>query len=179
MQVVGSRGYVALRQLFNTKTTTLLPFRYLAHKSNRSQEIKFNDSVTPPTLYDQIGPAHAVSNIRPVKFYKPDNESKLHQKYRLLREETIEWNQDFWAKHNKEFAEAREKFITKVCADNHPKELKKRTISSEEMSEFYKSFLDAKWSSHLQYNIEWQKRNFRIAALSIVVAIENIFRPKM
>jgi hypothetical protein len=44
------------------------------------------------------------------------------------------------------------------------------------MSEFYKQFLNDKWMSHLRYNYEWQKRNFKIAALSIAVAAQKIIK---
>ncbi len=72
--------------------------------------------------------------------------------------------------------QAREKFVAKVMREKYPHELNKKTISTEEMSDFYKTFLDAQWSSHLNYNLEWQKRNFTIAALSILVGFENLFK---
>ena len=34
-------------------------------------------------------------------------------------------------------------------------------MSAEDMSEFYKAHLNARWRDHLDYNIEWQRRNFR------------------
>ena len=55
--------------------------------------------------YDEIGPAHPVSNLRQMRYLIPANESELHRKYRLLREETWHWSNEFWAKHNTEFAE--------------------------------------------------------------------------
>jgi len=72
--------------------------------------------------------------------------------------------------------QAREKFVTKLLKERYPHDVNKKTISTEEMSEFYKKFLDSQWSAHLGYNVEWQKRNFKIAALSFLVGIENILR---
>ena len=47
------------------------------------------EQVTPPlTNHDHIGPPDPVSNLRRVRFYIPPNESPLHKKYRLLREDT-------------------------------------------------------------------------------------------
>jgi hypothetical protein len=60
--------------------------------------------------------------------------------------------------------------------EKYPHDLNKKTISVEEMSQFYKNFLDSQWSAHLKYNVEWQKRNFKIAALACLVDFENIFR---
>ena len=42
----------------------------------------------PPPQHDQIGPPDAVTNLRPVRLHIPPNESKLHERYRLLREDT-------------------------------------------------------------------------------------------
>lgn len=54
---------------------------------------------------DYIGPPDPVSNLRPIAFYKPKNESGLEKKYRETREETQDWNQNFWTKHNNSFAQ--------------------------------------------------------------------------
>jgi len=70
--------------------------------------------------------------------------------------------------------QAKEKFVKNVLDERYSREVKK-TLSNEEMSEFYKHFLNDKWMSHLRYNFEWQKRNFKIAALSIAVASERIW----
>ena len=44
------------------------------------------------------------------------------------------------------------------------------------MSVFYKAFLDDNRASHVAYNVEWQKRNARILALSVAVWIESKFK---
>ncbi len=106
----------------------------------------------------------------------PENESTLHKRYRLLREDTIRFNHEFWARQNSEFSQQKEAFMTRVLEERYPDEPGKRTLSSDEMSEFYKQHLDGKWRAHLDYNIEWQKRNFRILGLSVLVALENVFR---
>lgn len=52
---------------------------------------------------DIIGPPDELSNLRPIIFAKPDNETKTEKKYRLAKEKTQEWNQEFWSKHNAKF----------------------------------------------------------------------------
>ena len=47
-------------------------------------------------------------------------------------------------------------------------------ITADEMSVYYAEFLNRKWSSHLKFNIEWQKRNISIVILSVLVGLENI-----
>ena len=72
------------------------------------------------------------------------------------------------------FLQEREEFTKKIITERYPNDHTKTTLTADEMSEFYKSFLDRKWSTHLHYNIEWQKRNFTILILSILVGIENV-----
>lgn len=59
----------------------------------------------PPrqSCHDWIGPPDKYSNLRPVHFHIPENESPLEQRLRELRQETQEWNQQFWAKQNLSF----------------------------------------------------------------------------
>ena len=52
---------------------------------------------------DTIGPPDKVSNIRPYKFYQPEDETDTERNYREQRTEAIEFNHEFWYKHNKSF----------------------------------------------------------------------------
>ncbi|XP_012892457.1 PREDICTED: apoptogenic protein 1, mitochondrial, partial [Dipodomys ordii] len=67
----------------------------------------------PPrkSCHDWIGPPDKYSNLRPVHFYVPENESPVEQKLRELRQETQEWNQQFWANQNLTFSKEKEEFI--------------------------------------------------------------------
>ncbi|XP_024945675.1 APOPT family protein CG14806, mitochondrial isoform X3 [Cephus cinctus] len=108
---------------------------------------------------DLIGPPDSISNLRPIIFAKSDRETELEKKYRETREATQEWNQRFWTKHNTNFSHERKQF----------KELLKKegnnSVSADEMSVFYKQFLDKNWQSHLNYNIAWYKKNLHLLLL--------------
>ena len=82
-----------------------------------------------------------------------------------MRQETQEFNQTFWVQHNAEFTSGREQHIAQVLKEKYENDVAKTTISAEEMSVYYKKFLDSKWRSHIDYNLEWQKRNFSILFL--------------
>lgn len=49
----------------------------------------------------------------------------------------------------------------------------KRTLTADEMSEFYKKFLDENWKTHLQYNAVWYKKNFTLLLLALRVSFEK------
>ncbi|XP_026976522.1 cytochrome c oxidase assembly factor 8 isoform X2 [Sagmatias obliquidens] len=112
----------------------------------------------PPrkSCHDWIGPPDKYSNLRPVHFYIPENESPLEQKLRELRQETQEWNQQFWANQNLTFLKEKEKFIDsrlkakglELTAESG----QKATLNAEEMAEFYKEFLSKNFQKHMYYN---------------------------
>ena len=68
----------------------------------------------------------------------------------------------------------RETYTQKIIKERYPNDASKTSLNAEEMSEFYKDFLDRNWSAHFHYNIEWQKRNFTIVFLSVLVGIQNV-----
>ncbi|KAM8948004.1 cytochrome c oxidase assembly factor 8 isoform 2-T2 [Lycaon pictus] len=105
---------------------------------------------------DWIGPPDKHSNLRPIHFYIPESESPLEQKLRQLRQETQEWNQQFWANQNLTFRKEKEEFIhSRLKAKGL--ELRsgsgqKATLDAEEMADFYKEFLSKNFQKHMYYN---------------------------
>ncbi|XP_046503708.1 cytochrome c oxidase assembly factor 8 isoform X3 [Equus quagga] len=112
----------------------------------------------PPrkSCYDWIGPPDKCSNLRPVHFYIPENESPLEQKLRELRQETQEWNQQFWANQNLTFRKEKEEFIhSRLKAKGlglRAESGQKATLNAEEMADFYKEFLSKNFQKHMYYN---------------------------
>eukprot|EP00094_Tigriopus_californicus_P012642 TCALIF_12221-PA protein Name:"Similar to Apopt1 Apoptogenic protein 1, mitochondrial (Mus musculus)" AED:0.00 eAED:0.00 QI:315/1/1/1/1/1/3/2929/207 len=162
------------------KSDTMIHWRRITGSTHRWQRAFSNCSTqfspTPEikSEFDQIGPPHRISNLRQYKLHRPQNESPLHRRYRELREDTFKWSHQFWQEHNEQFTNERAEFIKKLLRDHYPDEPDKSTISAREMSVFYKNFLDKKWSSHLKFNWEWQKRNFSIVCLSLLVRLEAL-----
>ncbi|XP_053983588.1 cytochrome c oxidase assembly factor 8 [Hylaeus volcanicus] len=110
---------------------------------------------------DIIGPPDPISNLRPIKFSIPWNETNLEKKYREAREDTQLWNQNFWVKHNTSFIKERKQFQENLKAQG------KTSITADDMSVFYKHFLDKNWKNHFNYNIAWYKRNIKLLFLEI------------
>nr|XP_044998675.1 cytochrome c oxidase assembly factor 8-like [Jaculus jaculus] len=135
----------------------------------------------PPrqSCHDWIGPPDKYSNLRPVHFYIPENESPMEQKLRQLRQETQEWNQQFWANQNLTFNKEKEEFIhSRLKAkglDLRNETGQKATLNAEEMADFYKEFLSKNFQKHMYYNRDWYKRNFAITFLMGKVALEKIW----
>lgn len=68
---------------------------YLCQKTDK---LKSNQQT-----HDLIGPPDPVSNLRPIIFARSAKETYFEKKYLDLREETQQWNQEFWLKHNTNF----------------------------------------------------------------------------
>ncbi|XP_030628498.1 cytochrome c oxidase assembly factor 8 [Chanos chanos] len=129
---------------------------------------------------DWIGPPDRLSNLRPVIYHIPENETKLERKLRHLRQETEDWNHDFWTNQNITFSQKKEEYIqsqlkAKGLTERDEKG-RKRTLNSEEMAAFYKDFLDRNYKRHADYNIEWYRRNFTITMLMARVAMHKAWR---
>ena len=52
---------------------------------------------------DWIGPVDKRSNLRKIQFAEPLEETEKEAVYRKMRQETYEWNHQFWAQQNKKF----------------------------------------------------------------------------
>lgn len=49
-------------------------------------------------------------------------------------------------------------------------------VTADEMSVFYKTFLDKHWYVHLNYNIEWYKKNGRLMLLAIQTNLYKVYK---
>lgn len=136
----------------------------------------------PPdgSTYDWMGPPDRLSNLRPILYHIPDNETELEKQLRHLRQETEDWNHAFWAKQNVTFSKEKEAYIVSQLElqglSERDETGRKRTLNSEEMAVFYKHFLDTNRVKHANYNKEWYRRNFSITMLMGRVILTNIWR---
>ncbi|XP_062433683.1 cytochrome c oxidase assembly factor 8 [Rhea pennata] len=136
----------------------------------------------PPahSRHDWIGPPDRHSNLRPVVFHVPRNESLLEQRLRELRQETQAWNQRFWARQNQSFQQEKEEFIySRLKAKGlkvRDERGQKATLNAEEMADFYKDFLSKNFRKHMDYNRDWYKRNFTITFLMGQVALKRALK---
>ncbi|XP_045606601.2 cytochrome c oxidase assembly factor 8 [Procambarus clarkii] len=109
---------------------------------------------------DCVGPPDRQSNLRMTKFYIPPDETPLERRHREERFKTQEWNHRFWADHNTKFKKMKEEFIRVRLKEKYGENTEdQKTLSADEMSEFYKKFLDDHHLVHGQYNREWYKKN--------------------
>ncbi|XP_063360081.1 COA8 family protein CG14806, mitochondrial [Cydia amplana] len=121
---------------------------------------------------DMVGPPDPVSNLRKVIYKQPANETNLEKRYRELRMDIQKWNHNFWTQHNSRFFQEREDYLEKNLPEG------KQNLTADEMSVFYKAFLDKNWKTHISYNIEWYKKNVTLLGLAIQVKLRRLLRLK-
>ncbi|XP_069577504.1 cytochrome c oxidase assembly factor 8 isoform X1 [Brachyistius frenatus] len=132
--------------------------------------------------HDWIGPPNPLSNLRPIVYRVPENESELEARLRHLRQETEDWNHDFWTNQNITFSKEKETFIISHLKakglTGRDESGRRQSLNSEEMSMFYKSFLDKNRIRHANYNKsrQWYRRNFTITFLMARVALNSMWR---
>ncbi|XP_071762242.2 cytochrome c oxidase assembly factor 8 [Centroberyx gerrardi] len=132
------------------------------------------------STHDWIGPPNRLSNLRPIIYHIPENETELQKRLRNLRQETEDWNHEFWTEQNITFNKEKDAFIiSQLKAEGlseRDEQGRRRSLNSEEMAVFYKSFLDKNRIRHANYNKEWYRRNFTITLLMGRVALHSAWR---
>uniref|UniRef100_A0A8C3BBB3 Kinesin light chain n=1 Tax=Cairina moschata TaxID=8855 RepID=A0A8C3BBB3_CAIMO len=110
----------------------------------------------PHSRHDWIGPPDRLSNLRPVIFHVPRDESALERRLREARQDAQAWNQRFWAQQNAAFQQEKEEFIySRLKAKGlavRDETGQKATLNAEEMADFYKDFLSKNFRKHMHYN---------------------------
>ncbi|KOB51778.1 UPF0671 protein, partial [Operophtera brumata] len=76
---------------------------------------------------DMVGPPDPVSNLRRIVFKQATNETKLEKRFREMRAEVQEWNQQFWTQHNSRFFQEREDYLKKHVPEG------KQNLTADEM----------------------------------------------
>uniref|UniRef100_A0A1I7WJG0 General transcription factor IIF subunit 2 n=1 Tax=Heterorhabditis bacteriophora TaxID=37862 RepID=A0A1I7WJG0_HETBA len=107
-----------------------------------------------------------------VMLRRVDNETELERNYREAREKLNEWNSNFWAEHNQDFEIKKAKFIEKKKSELGRID----SVSAEDMSEFYRDFLNTRHTVLMTYNKEWYQRNLALIWPAIKVNLIRFMR---
>ncbi|XP_041352807.1 COA8 family protein CBG23705, mitochondrial-like [Gigantopelta aegis] len=149
------------------------------HNSNnakKEKKIHIKAETPEDVKCDWVGPPDFSSNIRPVKLHIPADESQLERNYRLKREEIVKWNHDFWTQNNANFLKEKEEFIKEKTSGQSDRDDKdpSKSLTPEEMSVFYREFLQKYYKKHLYYNMDWYKRNIQLLWPALQVAVYGV-----
>ncbi|GFG32235.1 hypothetical protein Cfor_02042 [Coptotermes formosanus] len=65
----------------------------------------------------------------------------------------------------------RKEFIAANLPQNKSSGTDEKTLTADEMSVFYKTFLDKNWKVHKRYNAEWYRKNIELVIFALRVKI--------
>uniref|UniRef100_A0A914WCR8 Apoptogenic protein 1, mitochondrial n=1 Tax=Plectus sambesii TaxID=2011161 RepID=A0A914WCR8_9BILA len=108
--------------------------------------------------FDWVGPPDPVGKIRPLKLRIVENETEYERKYRERREAINKWNMAFWREHNELFDREKAAFVERKRAEKGDLD----QLTADEMSIFYKDFLNSRRTTLADYNWEWYRHNFSL-----------------
>ncbi|KAF9426182.1 hypothetical protein BGZ94_006850 [Podila epigama] len=131
---------------------------------------KKRESLDPSQNTDKflVGNPHPISNLRPVKYPIPKNESAQDRALREQRESVDAYNQNFWVTNNNMFIKAKAEYEAKIRAQNG-----NVPVTTEELSIFYKDFLDKAYVRQMNYNRQWWIKNIGLLWPSAKAVIRN------
>ncbi|XP_068683610.1 COA8 family protein CBG23705, mitochondrial-like isoform X3 [Montipora foliosa] len=92
--------------------------------------------------------------------------------FRERQQELNMWHQTFWEKQNETFYQSKKAFL-KVRGRDIGIETKKDF--ADDLSKFYKNFLDGHYQVHSQYLRVWYLRNFQLLWMALQVSTTRFF----
>lgn len=134
-----------------------------------------NRSMVRPTThrkFNLVGPRDNKSNIRKIIYAKTRDEKLTEKIFRERQQELDMWHQTFWEKQNEQFYQSKKAFL-KVRGRDIGIETKKDF--ADDLSKFYKNFLDGHYQVHSQYLRVWYLRNFQLLWMALQVSTTRFF----
>eukprot|EP00731_Ephydatia_muelleri_P027794 Em0019g667a len=123
-----------------------------------------------------IGPPDPVSNIRPIKRRDPRNDAEkaLHK----LEEDIWKFNHNFWSEQNSKFDKCKALFIEKTLSERRQQgnDEPVQKLTANELSAFYKQFLNERYGEQAMYFRCWFQRNVALTWLLLKVRVYNLLR---
>ncbi|RUS89641.1 hypothetical protein EGW08_002562 [Elysia chlorotica] len=139
-----------------------------------SKKLKISSSGPVVRNSDIYGPPDPVSNIQTIHFHVPPDETPTEKMFRLQRSEVLEWNHKFWANHNTKFFKEKGEYVKNL--EPSVQDGNKKTTPAEQMSVFYRKFLNENREEHLRYNKEWYKKNLSLLWPAFLVSLIRLRR---
>ncbi|KAI8602319.1 hypothetical protein EDD21DRAFT_80937 [Dissophora ornata] len=151
-------------------TTTTSASTSSPSPNSSSASPKKRESLDPSQNRDKflVGNPHPVSNLRPVKYQIPENESPKDREFRERCERVDAFNQNFWVNNNTMFIKAKAEYEEKIRAQNG-----NQPVTTEELSIFYKDFLDKAYDRQMTYNRQWWVENVGLLLPAAFAAVRN------
>ncbi|KAJ2298310.1 hypothetical protein IWW55_004507 [Coemansia sp. RSA 2706] len=102
-----------------------------------------------------VGPPHTISNIRPVKFHVPADETAAERQYRELREHAAQRDHEFWLDNNTRFEQGKQDFERRMLDEAGE-------CTADDLARYFKQYQEESYGRHLAYNRSVWRRNVQM-----------------
>ncbi|KAM7448834.1 Apoptogenic protein 1 [Porites harrisoni] len=109
--------------------------------------------------FNLVGPRDYKSNIRKVIYAKSKDENASEKRFREQQQDLNAWHQVFWEKHNDKFTKSKKAYLKLRSRDTETETSKEL---ADDLSKFYRDFLDGNYQVHTKYLRAWYHRNFQL-----------------
>ncbi|KAJ2841465.1 hypothetical protein IWW36_006250, partial [Coemansia brasiliensis] len=116
-----------------------------------------------------VGAPDPISNIRPVKFFIPNDETVWERNYRQLRESAAQRDHEFWLDNNQRFEQGRAEFERQLVEA-------KGQCTIDDLSEYYKKYQEESYLRHLEYNQYVWRRSWQMIWPGILAWTQEVRR---
>jgi hypothetical protein len=118
-----------------------------------------------------VGPPDPDSNLCTIKLKPARNKAEL--KLQSLQLKVHDFNHNFWKEHNQQFQKAKSLYISQKLSES---DMTRDKLTVDELSDFYKKFLNENYVNHKNYLKEWSILNFRLTWEMLKYNVINILR---
>ena len=151
----------------------------VASSSLRYYSKKVKESKNATKTYNssyKYGPPDPESNIPTVEFLGKHNETNKEKMFRQHKQDLMLWHHTFWLQQNEKFKKEKKKHLQK---QEHEISITDGKEQADDLSFFFKKFLDKEFSLHFKYQREWYKRNFLLFWYGFQVDLEHLVKRLM
>jgi len=120
--------------------------------------------------FNLVGPRDYRSNIRKIIYVKSQDESTKEKSFRKQQQELNSWHHGFWENQNEKFQKSKKAFLKLRSRDIETETHKE---FADDLSKFYKDFLDGNYQVHSKYLREWYGGNFQLLWTGLQVSISR------
>lgn len=118
-----------------------------------------------------------LSRLRYVEVIKRQDETDAERDYRLHYESIQNWNNKYWAENNELFNRSKADYIKRNFGNINEQE----ALSHDQLSDFYRDFLEESRDRHVEYNRIWYGNHLSLLHSSINAKLSrlkvNLFKP--
>ncbi|XP_046847277.1 COA8 family protein Y39B6A.34, mitochondrial-like [Xenia sp. Carnegie-2017] len=157
--------------ILSKQWSKVLPHNHARYCSITKHQGKEKKRIATYNLNYKYGLPHKDSNIPTIEFSAVKNETKKEKRFRLYKLNLMAWHHEFWLKQNEKFNQEKKEYLQR--RKDHRK-ITEGKESADDLSIFYKNFLDRNFYVHFAYQREWYKKNAWLFWFGLLVGIEKL-----